>query len=160
MNKEELLKALNEIKESYDAFYIENKYDDDDTKNTHKEQFALLSKELELPLDRGPLAWIKYEYDCYYKSEYENEDGTAFGYIRRIINNDGIRFDNLGKEDLIAKVKENQKKGVFVPCGYATCCVSCKHFQTLKDQEGSYYGCAKHDGRLPTMPPVCKLKER
>ena len=158
--KEELLKALDEIKESYDAFYFQNKYDDDNTKNTHKEQFALLSKELELPLNRGALAWIKYEYDCYYKSEYENEEGTAFGYLRRIIKNGGIRLDNLGKEDLIAKVKENGQKGVFVPYGYATCCVSCKHFKILKDEQSEYYGCAKENRRLTTMSPMCSLKER
>lgn len=79
--KENLLKALDEIKEGYDAFYFENKYGN----NTHQKQFDLLSKELNLPLDRGPLAWIKYEYDCYYKNEFEDETDTAFGYIRNLI---------------------------------------------------------------------------
>ena len=79
--KENLLNALNEIKDSYDAFFIENKYGD----NTHKKQFDLLSKELNLPLDKGALAWIKYEYDCYYKGDYEDETGTAFEYIRNLI---------------------------------------------------------------------------
>ena len=83
--KKKLLKALDEIKESYDAFYIVNKYDDGNTKNTHKEQFALLSKELNLPLDRGALAWIKCEYDSYYKGDYEDETGSAFEYIRNLI---------------------------------------------------------------------------
>lgn len=83
--KESLLKALDEIKDGYDAFFISNKYDDDNSKNTHKEQFALLSKELNLPLDKGTLAWIKYEYDCYYKEDYEDETGTAFEYVRKLI---------------------------------------------------------------------------
>lgn len=158
--QEKLLKALDEIKDSYDAFFIGNKYDDDNTKNTHKEQFALLSKELELPLNRGALAWIKYEYDCYYKGEYENESGTAFGYIRNIILNGGIRLDTLGKEELISKVETEAKNGVFVPNGYATCCVSCKHFKVLHDSQGAYYGCAKHNERLAVMPPMCNSKER
>lgn len=80
-NKENLLKALDEIKNSYDAFFISNKYG----KNTHQEQFDLLSKELNLPLDRGALAWIKYEYDSYYKGDYEDEAGSAFEYIRNLI---------------------------------------------------------------------------
>lgn len=79
MNKYE--KALNEIKESYDAFYFPNKYGD----NTHKEQFELLATLPNLSLERGALAWIKYEYDCYYKDEYKDEKGTAFEYIRKII---------------------------------------------------------------------------
>lgn len=81
--KKSLLKALDEIKDGYDAFFIGNKYDDNN--NTHKEQFALLSKELNLPLDRGALAWIKYEYDSYYKRDYKDETGTAFEYIRNLI---------------------------------------------------------------------------
>jgi hypothetical protein len=83
--KENLLNALDEIKDGYDAFFMSNKYDDDNSKNTHKEQFALLSKELNLPLDKGALAWIKYEYDCYYKNNYEDETGTAFEYVRNLI---------------------------------------------------------------------------
>jgi len=83
--KQNLLKALDEIKDGYDAFFIENKYDDNNTKNTHKEQFTLLSKELNLSLDRGALAWIKCEYDCYYKGDYEDETGTAFEYVRNLI---------------------------------------------------------------------------
>ena len=83
--KENLLNALDEIKDGYDAFFIGNKFDDDNIKNTHKEQFALLSKELNLSLNKGALAWIKCEYDCYYKGDYEDETGTAFEYIRNLI---------------------------------------------------------------------------
>ena len=158
--KEQLLKALDEIKDSYDAFYIANKYDNDNISGTHTKQFDLLSRELELPLDRGALAWIKWEYDCAYKSEYENEEGTAFGYIRGIIKCGGIRFDNVGKEHLIEKMKQEAQNGVFVPMGYATCCVTCKHFQKFKDEQGEYYSCGKEKGRTPVMPPICNLKER
>ena len=84
MNKEELLKALDEIKESYDAFYFENKYCD----CTHKEQFEKLSQVNGLSLEKGALCWIRYEYDCYYKNEFEDEKGTAFEYIRNLINNE------------------------------------------------------------------------
>ena len=43
MTKIELLKALDEIKESYDAFYFANK-SDDLADCTHKEQFEKLSQ--------------------------------------------------------------------------------------------------------------------
>ncbi len=79
-----LLKALDEIKESYDAFYFINKYDDL-TNNTHKTQFELLSQVKGLSLEKGALCWILNEYDCYYKDEYKDETGTAFEYIRNLI---------------------------------------------------------------------------
>lgn len=80
MNKYE--KALNEIKDTYDAFYFMNKYGD---KCTHDEQFKLLATLPELSLEHGALCWIRYQYDCYYKNEFENEKGTAFEFIRNII---------------------------------------------------------------------------
>ena len=82
MTKEELLKALDEIKESYDAFYIENKYGT----NTHQKQFDLLEKKLKGDKLPNALGWIKNCYDCYYKDEYKDESGTAFEYIRNLIN--------------------------------------------------------------------------
>lgn len=48
-------------------------------------RFAELVKELNLPLDRGAIAWIKCEYDSYYKGDYEDETGSAFEYIRNLI---------------------------------------------------------------------------
>ena len=80
MNKYE--KALNEIKESYDAFYFENQYG---LCTTHREQFELLDTLPNLSLHYGALCWLAYEYDSYYKDEYEDETGTAFEYIRNII---------------------------------------------------------------------------
>lgn len=76
-------KALDDIKENYDAFYIANKYDMQN--NTHKEQFELLATLPNLSLEKGALCWIRYEYDCYYKEDFEDEKGTAFEYIRNII---------------------------------------------------------------------------
>ena len=36
-----------------------------------------------------------------------------------------------------------------------------EEIQIFKDEKGSYHGCAKaKDGRVPCMPPICKLKER
>lgn len=81
--KQELLKALDEIKESYDAFYFANKYGE---AKTHRKQFDMLAKVEGLSLERGALCWIMYEYDCYYKYDYEDETGTAFEYIRNLIN--------------------------------------------------------------------------
>ena len=82
MKKEELLKALDDIKESYDAFYIENKYGS----NTHQKQFDLLEQNVKGDKMPNALGWIKNCYDCYYKNEYEDESGTAFEYIRNQIN--------------------------------------------------------------------------
>lgn len=86
--KEKLLEALDEIKDSYDAYFMFNRYDENNSRNTHKEEFALLSKELGLPLNEGPLGWIYHCYDCYYKDKYANEKNTAFGYIRNLISED------------------------------------------------------------------------
>ena len=86
MNKQEALeKALDEIKNNYDAFFFINQRDENNTRNTHKEQFALLSKELNIPHNTGALGWIRANYDCYYKDDFENEEDTAFGYIRNLI---------------------------------------------------------------------------
>ena len=80
MNKYE--KALNEIKESYDAFYFENQFG---KYTTHREQFELLATLPKLSLEYGALAWIGCCYDSYYKDEFKDETGTAFEYIRKII---------------------------------------------------------------------------
>jgi hypothetical protein len=80
-----LEKALDEIKESYDAFYFANKYDDNNEKGTHAKQFNLLATLPGLSLDKGALCWIKNQYDRYYKDDYKDETGTAFEYIRNII---------------------------------------------------------------------------
>ncbi len=82
MNKEELLKALDEIKESYDAYYIENKYGT----NTHQRQFDLLEQNVKGDLMQAALGWIKDCYDCYYKDDFKDESGSAFEYIRQQIN--------------------------------------------------------------------------
>lgn len=80
-----LEKALDEIKESYNAFHFANKYDDNNEKGTHAKQFNLLATSLNLSLNKGALGWIKNEYDCFYKNDYKDETGTAFEYIRNII---------------------------------------------------------------------------
>lgn len=85
MSKIELLKALDEIKESYDAFYFANK-SDDLIHCTHKEQFEKLSQVKGLSVKNGALAFIRYTYDYHYKYEFEDEKDTAFEYIRNLIN--------------------------------------------------------------------------
>lgn len=85
VEKEKLLAALDKLKDSYDAYLMGQRYDEDISDNTHKEEFELLSKELGLPLDRGALGWIRCCYDYYYKDDYADETNTAFGYIRNLI---------------------------------------------------------------------------
>ena len=80
MNKK--LKALEKIINEYDAFYITNKYGP----GTHIEEFDILIKAVgndEIGLNA--VNWIKRQYDCYYKSEYENDDTTAFAYLKKIL---------------------------------------------------------------------------
>ena len=59
--------ALQSIIDNYDAFYIGNKYRNG---GTHKKEFELLetlaSSDNKV---KNALAWIKYNYDCYYKEE-------------------------------------------------------------------------------------------
>ncbi len=81
MDKLEMIKALDEIKESYDAYYFENKYGT----NTHQKQFDLLEQNVKGDKMPNALGWIKNCYDCYYKDDYKDEKGTAFEYIRNQI---------------------------------------------------------------------------
>lgn len=74
------MEELNEIRESYDAFYFDNKYGEE---STHKEQFEKLRellKDNELAL--RALNWISVNYDCYYKDEYnEGSNINPFYYL-------------------------------------------------------------------------------
>lgn len=76
------MKELNEIKESYDAYYFANKYGEE---LTHKEQFEKLSKLLkDDELAQRALSWISNCYDCYYKDspEFNVEDNNnPFYYL-------------------------------------------------------------------------------
>lgn len=80
--KEEYLNAVDKLENEYDAFYLGNRYDVD---NTHKEEFELLKQ---LKGDKVPnaLAFIHDCYDCYYKSE--NGEDSPFEYLRKVINDE------------------------------------------------------------------------
>lgn len=82
MNKQELLKAVSELENEYDAYLMMNRYSHEEGKNTHAKHFKLLA---ELKGDKVPnaLAWIHDCYDCYYKNEL-NED-SPFNYLRETI---------------------------------------------------------------------------
>lgn len=80
MTKAILEKALNEIMNEYDAFLINNKYGKEED-NTHKEQFEILSQ-LKGERVEQALGWIKNCYDCYYKKDYENDEESAFAYLK------------------------------------------------------------------------------
>ena len=81
--KEEL-KAINEIQDSYDAFYILNKYGTD---GTHKKEFDILFEFVKNDeLGKNALNWIKHEYDCYYKNDYySNDKNSPFAYLEEFI---------------------------------------------------------------------------
>lgn len=80
-------KDLLEIWESYDAYYIGNKYGD----GTHNEQFNRLHDILKDEQSEKALCWIGCYYDCYYKNEYEQlDDSNPFYFLQR-------KLDELGK---------------------------------------------------------------
>ena len=83
MNKEELIDAIDDLWNSYDAFYFENKYTEN---NTHKKEFELLFKYFENDeIALKTINWIKYSYDCYYKEDFKEElNGckNAFAYLK------------------------------------------------------------------------------
>ena len=73
--------AINNLKNEYDAFFIENKYG----KGTHNDEFELLST-LKGDKVANALAWIKDCYDCYYKDELAK--GNAFDYLESLIGDE------------------------------------------------------------------------
>ena len=76
--KDKLLKALDEVQDGYDAYYISNKYGE----CTHKEQFDMLFNAFKGDkVITNALAWVKGCYDCYYK----NEHTQVFDEIRNAI---------------------------------------------------------------------------
>ena len=76
--------ALQSIMDSYDAFYIENKYGEC---ITHKKEFELLES-LATPDNKvkNALAWIKDKYDCFYKEEYMKIKDNPFTYLDLLID--------------------------------------------------------------------------
>ena len=80
--KEEMLKKLDEIKDGYDAYYIENKYGEE---GTHKEQFEKLREYLkDDEMSMRALNWISQCYDCYYKDDEDynvENDSNPFYYL-------------------------------------------------------------------------------
>ena len=82
MNETDYQEAITEIYQSYDAFYIENKYTEDG--GTHKKEFDVLIEFVKN--DERALRiinWIKHHYDCYYKIEADNS--IEFYYLRNFI---------------------------------------------------------------------------
>ena len=70
--------AINNLKNEYDAFFIENKYGE----GTHNDEFELLST-LKGDKVAKALGWIKDCYDFFYKDELE--EGNAFDYLESLI---------------------------------------------------------------------------
>ena len=85
-NKEEYLKAIDDLLDSYDAYYFINKYSELD-KNTHNSQFSILYEFLkDDEMSMRALNWIKNCYDCYYKKQFENDEESPFYYLKGAIN--------------------------------------------------------------------------
>lgn len=85
LDMEEYLKAVDSLLDSYDAYYIANKYDEKN--NTHKKEFKMLIDLFEnSEMDLRAIQWIHNCYDCYYKSQYENDEKSPFAYLKASIN--------------------------------------------------------------------------
>ena len=81
--KNNLFEALDKIRNSYDAFYFENKYGT----CTHEKEFQLLADNLkDDKISISAINWIRNCYDCYYKDEYLYESiNNPFGYLKNKI---------------------------------------------------------------------------
>jgi hypothetical protein len=83
--KEEYLKAVDELLDSYDAYYFINKYSELD-ENTHGTQLSMLYELLKDDnMSMKALNWIKNAYDCYFKEEIKKEEDNAFNYLKKVI---------------------------------------------------------------------------
>ena len=78
--KEEYLQALEKIMNTYDAYCYENKYGG----CTHKKEFWLLTH-LKGEYVLNALGWLQLVYDCSWADEFRKEEGTAYTYLKRII---------------------------------------------------------------------------
>lgn len=87
MNKEELLKAVDELQNEYDAFMMMNRYSWKENENSHAKEFSML---LTLKGDKvdNAISWIHDCYDCYYKHEIEEDENNPFNYLRGVIKNE------------------------------------------------------------------------
>lgn len=85
MNREDCIKAVDDLLNEYDAYYIMNKYDEEN--NTHKKQFEMLIKLFENDSKSlRAIQWIHNCYDCYYKNQFENDDESPFAYLKGSID--------------------------------------------------------------------------
>ncbi|WP_050636164.1 hypothetical protein [Candidatus Stoquefichus sp. SB1] len=85
MNKEKLLKAVDDLKNEYDAFYMMNRCSWEKDENTHAEEFEMLSN-IQGDKVQNALAWIHDCYDCYYKDELGEDN--AFAYLKMVIKDE------------------------------------------------------------------------
>lgn len=81
---EKLKVNLDKIIDSYDAFYMINKYSGESLDgNTHKEEFLeLLDYFKDDTLTKSAICWMLDCYDCYYKNDYLNDDQSAIVYLK------------------------------------------------------------------------------
>ena len=83
INKSEYLRAIDELENEYEAFYMSTRYGE----GTHDEQFKLLST-LKGDKVKNALGWIHDLYDCYYRSEMKDDTNNPFEYLRQCVNDE------------------------------------------------------------------------
>lgn len=84
---EKLLKAIDYLLDGYDAFYMMNRYSWEKHKNTHADEFKMLSV-LKGDKVNNALSWIHDCYDCHYKNEIRANADNPFNYLRSMIQNE------------------------------------------------------------------------
>lgn len=124
--KHDLLKAIDDIQNEYDAYLMLNRHSWGEDENTHGKQFKLLmDAKLNGDKVQNALAWIHDCYDCYYKHDIEANEDNPFTYLRNVIEDqkliysfdfDGTivinKFPEIGEViqptvDFIKKIKED-----------------------------------------------------
>lgn len=84
--KEDYINAVDDLINSYDAYYFLNKYSELN-EGTHGKQFEMLYDYLkDDEMCVRALKWIKNCYDCYYKEDVKDNKESAFYYLKNEIN--------------------------------------------------------------------------
>lgn len=86
-NKQELLKAVDELQNNYDASFMQNASTWKEEKNSHANEFAILST-LNGDKAYNALCWIHDCYDYHYKSEVEADENNSFNCLRGVIEDE------------------------------------------------------------------------
>ena len=82
MDNKELIKAIDDLWNNYDAYLFNNKYGAIKG-NTHEKEFELLINKFKNDeMSMRAINWILNRYDYYYKEDFKDEN-SAFAYLKK-----------------------------------------------------------------------------